>query len=205
MTTTRWMAALVAALLLFLALPAPSHAQSARKTMRIWNGTAADTTAVGMADSTGSANATGILSTALYQRLYLRLKPNRPCRVAIQIREYGISDTANTSIPSDSTQGAVWSWRGFTQTLAAGLSDSLSLSRITTATSTVVASDELVINFPDDQAVANGKWGGPRAIYLPLRNTDGAWYWGQYTNIRIRVLQAGGVVTWVGAVKGVSW
>lgn len=203
MTTTRWMAALVALLMLFLALPSPAHAQVARRTFRLWTGTAADTTAVGMADSTGSGNATGVMSTALYQRLYLRIKPNRPCRVAIQVREYGISDTSNTSVPSDSSQGVAFIWKG--PRIQTTGTDSTSLITNVVATSVQAGSDELVIEFPDDQATAGGKWGGPRGKLIPICSSVGGWYWGQYTTLRVRVLSAGGVVTWIGSVKGISW
>jgi hypothetical protein len=168
-------------------------------------GAAGDTTACGMADSTD------VLPTANFQRLYLWLKPNRPCRVAIQIRTYNLSDSAGYA-PADSNDSAVWAWRA-----SAGKAGSLTNAADSTSwidtdapTSVVAGEDEMVYEFRDTGLA--GKWNGPRGRWIPICKIDnGEWYWGKQTSVRLRVLATtvtaapSAVITWTGSLMGVNW
>ena len=200
---SRWTLAI--GLLLLWALP--SHAATSRYFKQLWYGAVGDTTAVGMADSTA------ILSTINTGHLFLWLKPDKPCRVAIQVRAHGTADTAGVSLP-DTTQAASWSWRGHVG--AAGTLSNQADSTVwienqglpaTPGTTVTATEDEYVVQFGTDAVATTGKaWSGPRAKWIPLARLDsGAPFWAPATTIRIRVMQAASVVTWVGALHGAPW
>lgn len=149
-----------------------------------------DTTALGMADSSR------ILATRQYQRMYLHLMPNRPCVVAIQLTEHG--DSLGPSLSNaDTSKTAVWPWR------AISFADSvrITLAEGNNPSAAAPASDELFVVFqPSDVAQ---KWGVSRGKYIPLHGSDGAWYSGEFTRIRLRVIggvATGGTVRWTKAV-----
>ena len=185
---------LAVAFLLGFVFIAVAHATD-RQTFIIFSGAATDTTGIGMADSSS------IFFTRNFQRLYLYLKPSRPCRVAIQVREHG--DTLGSSgavANTDTSKTAVWGWRNF---ISASTTDSLQFKFPTLPASDAAGSNELIVSFPADGA---SKWGSSRAVWIPLRGLDGEWYWGENTSIRLRVLGASsGVVTWKAYLKGVGW
>ena len=171
-----------------------------RKSIALFTGAAGDTTAVGMADSTG------ILDTSKLEHMFLHIKPSRPCRVAIQIRQHGITDTSGVSL-RDSTQSASWPWRAYVG--AAGTlstqTDSTVWKEVTAPTSVVAGEDEMVIEFGDLDGTSGLKWWGIRGKYIPIREVDtGAWYWARNTSIRLRVLTAGGAVTWTANLEGTT-
>lgn len=182
---------IVALLGLIATLPCEA---SGRVIRRLWTGAAGDTTAVGMADSTA------FVGTAAYRGLYLYLKPNKPCRVAIQIR------SADSTL-TDSTTTVSWAWRSYTGATGAlnNQADSSAWIETTLPTSVLAGEDELVYEFREDTGV--GKWAGPRGKSIALAKVDtGEWYWGMNTQIRIRVLAStAGIVTWTGALHGVLW
>lgn len=191
----------IAMLALSVLLAGSVEATPTRKTFRLFTSAATDTTAVGMADSSAW------IPTANYEQMYLFLKPNIPCKVAIQIKTAGNSDTmavAGQTWPDTASIG-VWPWSAFTTTGGAG-SDTLSVIQTTLPTAVQAGSNELSVYFPQ---IGAAKWAGPRGLYIPLRGRDGEWYWGQYTSIRLRVLTAygatGAVVTWTATLKGISW
>jgi len=187
-------AALAVALGLCIALPA--HAQVKRQTFPLYTGAAGDTTAVGMADSTAWK------PTASFQRMYLRLKPSRPCRVAIAVYEAAANDTASAflSVP-DTVNVMVWPWRGGSPVLAGA--DSLAFRETISPTSVTAGSYEMIYEFPADAA---GKWQSPRGRIIALHSpATGEWFTGQFTRIRLRVLSASGVVTWSGQLKTWAW
>ena len=157
-----------------------------------------DSTAVGMADSTG------LLDTGQYEHLYLVLKPNVPCRVAIQVRFYQRPAYGTTPVSSDTTTSAVWPWRSQNITTVTATVDSLTFNPSQPATTAVAANfNEMVVTFPAYTAAR--KWQVPNAILLPLSDANGAWYWGPMTQIRIRVLNAPSAVTWCGSLNGVTF
>src|SRR3990172_476739 len=159
-----------------------SSAQILRRTHIITAGAATDTTAVGMADSSS------IIGTSQYQQMYLTIKPDRPCRMAVQVRKHGFRDTTAGAVElADSNNVAVWSWRDIDQSGTGAAQDSVQLRSITTAGSALAASDELVINFPDEQ-VGVTKWGSPRGKYIAILNSNAEWYEARRTSIRWRVL-----------------
>lgn len=173
-----------------------THASAEGKRRRIplamWTGATTDTTAVGMADSTG------ILETN-YQQLWLYVQPDRACRVAVQIRT---ADTLGTSV-SDTTQNAAFYWQSRNVTAAAAVDSVPSLAHPNFGTSVVAGDDEFIIEFP---AILAGKWGGPRGVWIPIAKVDnGVFYWSRHSSIRLRVLTAGGVVTWKAGLEGVGW
>ncbi len=188
MTAAKWWGAIAAALVLVFALPARS---APRQNFVIYTGAATDTTAAGMADSTLTP-----MFTAPYQRMLLELKPSRPCRVAIQIRDHGdsLSPTGAISL-NDTTKTYVWPWKSFS--IAAADSNSLNPDLVL-PTSVVPSSNELVVTFAAD---GTQKWGSGRGRIIPLRGTDGQWYTGENTTIRLRVLSSSGVVTWKATLK----
>lgn len=196
MTQARWFVALAAAATICLAMP--SHAQVARKIESLYTGAATDTTAVGMADSTRW------FSTERFQRGYIYLKPNKPCRVAIAIYEGGASDTAmivSGEFHPDTVSTSVWDWHGSSWFTPSGV-DSTVFNETIAPTSDAPASYELIKTFP---AGAASKWGAPRGRWIALRASDGGWFWGMRCRIRLRVLSASGVVTWTARYKGISW
>ena len=187
--------------ILAVLLAAATASAVSRRMIVLYTGAAGDTTAVGMADSTD------ILNTGDYQRLYLHLLPNKGCRVAIQIRQHGITDTSRASLP-DSNNTCAWAWRAYNG--AAGVlnnqADSTTWLRITPPTAVIAGEDEMVYDFPDNEIAA--KWGGPRGRYIPICKVDnGEWYWGRQTSIRLRVLNSAGgaVVTWKATLEGVNF
>lgn len=194
------MVAIAATLLFGLALPA--HAQGVySKSIPITFGTG-DTTAVGMADSSS------YIYTRTFQRMYLWLKPSRPCRIAIAVYEAGFVDTAAVVNP-DTNKVSVWPWRGATD-VTPNTVDSLVYREVAPNPSSVAfASYELVYEFPDNATVASGrKWGSPRSRMIALRSPlTGEWYTGAYTRIRVRVLGSDGVVNWTGStsLRSYSW
>ena len=166
------------------------------------DGALGDTTGVGMADSSQW------MPTRKYQRMYLDLKPSRPCRVAIAVYEAAASDTATATTGFQSVGAAldtlnvvVWPWRGATNVTVG--TDSLSVRELSAPTSVAAASYEMVYEFPADAAA---KWGAPRGRKIALHSPiSGEWFSGDWTRIRLRVLSASGVVTWVGRLKGYGW
>lgn len=199
MTASRWIAAIAAVVLFGLALPA--HAQGVySKSIPLTFGTG-DTTDVGMADSSA------YVYTRTFQRMFLWLKPSRPCRIAISVYEAGLVDTSAVVDP-DTSKVAVWPWRGATN-VTPNATDSLVYREVApNPTSVAFASYELVYEFPDNGTVAaSRKWGSPRGRVIPIRSpVTGEWYTGAMTRIRVRVLSAGGVVTWQNSViRAYSW
>lgn len=199
MTASKWYAAIAATLLFALALPA--HAQGVYSKAFPLNFGTGDTTAVGMADSSA------YVYTRTFQRMYLWLKPSRPCRIAISVYEAGLVDTS-TVVDPDTSRVSVWSWRGATN-VTPGAQDSLVYREVApNPTSVGFASYELVYEFPDNGTVAaSRKWGSPRGRMIPIRSPiSGEWYSGHFTRIRVRVLSGGGVVTWQNSsLRGYSW
>jgi hypothetical protein len=183
--------------ILLAVLAASADAQITRRTHILTTATN-DTTATGMADSSS------IIGTSGYQQMFLTIKPDRPCRVAIQVRKHGLADTTAGSVAlADSNNASVWSWRDLDQ--ASSGTDSVYIRRLTIAGSAVVASDELVLNFPDEQA-GNAKWGSPRALYFGVNNNNAESYKARRTSIRWRVLSgATGVVTFRNSLEGVTF
>lgn len=177
------------AVLLVCAWPDLSHAQSLKVYKRIWTGAATDTTAVGMADSSG------VIFTGNCDRLYLYLRPSVACRLAIQVRTHigTATDTAGVSL-TDSLNTASWLWRQHVG--AAGTvftaTDSSTAINLTRSTSVVAGEDEYVVHFIDNADDATAvKWEGPRGRYIALAKVDsGEPYWGRQTSIRVRVLAA---------------
>lgn len=162
------------------------------------DGDTADTTSVGTADSTG------IIGVGDYERLSLWLKPNKPCKVAIQIRVHGVLDTAFVAL-SDTNNTAVWPWRTFTLANAVVAAESLVLSQTILPTAVQAGGSELTVYFPE---IGVTKWGHARAILIPLRDSEGDWVHGRHISIRLRVLTAYGanaVVTWSAALHGVQY
>ena len=189
MSTSKWVAALFAVALICLAWPA--QAQNARNSHVIWSGAATDTAAVGMADSSS------IFQTSKYQRMYLNLKPSRPCRLAIQIRGHGLRDTTYYAL-ADTVNTYVFPWKSYTAAI-----DTTAFIQDTAPTSVVASDNELVVEFQNTVA---SKWGDPRGLRIPLQRLDtGGWFWDKFTSIRVRVLSAGGVVVLTGSLEGVGW
>ena len=63
----------------------------------------------------------------------------------------------------------------------------------------------MVIEFGDFVGTSGLKWWGIRGKYIPIREVDtGAWYWARNTSIRLRVLTAGGAVTWTANLEGTT-
>lgn len=190
MTTTRSLAALVAVWILLLSLPV--YAQVDRKSYAVTLGTG-DTTAVGMADSTAFKD------TRKAQRAWIWLHPSRPCRVAIAITEGCMEDSSAMTVV-DTSKVVIWPWSGAREFAA----DSLSMRETIVPTSVVAGSYELVYEF---QAAAASKWGSPRGRWIALHSpVSGEWYSGNCTQVRVRVLSASGVVTWINSrLRYVAW
>ena len=170
----------------------------------IWTGAATDTSALYMADSSAT------FFTAPYQRLQLFLKPNKPCRVAIQVRSHGDS-LSGSGVPAltDTSKTYAWSWRSLTNAAAADSAvwiETLGAPAVPRSSSQQ-GQDEYVVDFREDAvATANKKWGGPRGKTIDLVKIDsGIPYWGPHTSIRVRVLGGSGVVTWTGSLQGISF
>lgn len=183
---------LVLAIVAAFALTSPAHAQTARKSWILTFGTG-DTTAVGMADSTLFKD------TRLGQYMSLWLHPSRPCRIAIAVIE-GCMEDSSSMVSTDTSKVTVWPWTGAREFAA----DSLSMRETVGPTSVVAGSEELTYEF---RAATAGKWGLPRGRWLALHSpVTGEWYRGSCTQIRVRVLSASGVVTWINPrLRYVSW
>jgi hypothetical protein len=187
----------IAASIALLALIATGASAVQRRSFVLFTGAATDTTATFCADSVGP------YYTGDCERLYLYLKPSRPCRVAIQVRSHGDSlSGSGTPALTDTSKTFVWGWKNWN---VAGTTDTLTHTE--TAINAVVTNagaSEYAVTFYDNGAAATGKWGGPRGVVIPLRGTDGEWYWGQNTSIRLRVLgpSPSGVVTWTASLQG---
>lgn len=199
MTAAKRWAALAAVAMLLCAVSV--HAQMRRQNFIITTGAATDTTAVGMADSSD------ILFTGPYERLYLDIKANRPCRIALAVYQMGDTLSPSGAVSNaDTTKANVWPWFGDHElTQGAGVAlDSLIYREVALPTSVAFASYEYVLVFTAD---GTAKWGSPRGRTIPLfRHRDGTWYWGEYTRIRWRVLGgAAGVVTVKATLKGVTF
>lgn len=173
-----------------------AYALGSRRTFILATGVATDTTAVGMADSSVW------VPTAEYQRMFLEIKPNRPCRIAVAIYSSGDSlapSSLSALTLSDTTKAFVWPWRNASATTA----DTLEYEETIAPTSVVPASYELPITFA---ALAAGKWGSPRGRRYAVRSPHtGEWYSGNFTRVRWRVLSAGGAVTFTVKLHGYSW
>jgi len=191
----RWIAVGLLLALAGTALVPQTFGASAR-VHQLWSGAASDTTAVGMADSTG------VIGTAGYERMALWIKPSRPCRMAIQVRAHGSSDTAGASL-ADTTSAASWPWRTFNFNSTTAASDSITLRPATRPTSVQAGADEMIVEFPD--MASSPAWGGPRGLYIQLVGVDGVPYMAPATSIRIRVLTGGGVVRTTAALVGMAW
>lgn len=167
---------------------------SQRRSHIMYTGAASDTTALWMADSVGP------YFTGDCERLYLYLKPDGPCRVAIQVRAHGDSISGSgTPALNDTTKTFAWAW-GVT---TASTVDTLAY-RYIKATQFTASTDEMVYTFLDNTSMV---WGHGRGVVIPLRGRDGEWYWGQHTSIRLRVIGpavgAGGrTVTWTASLQG---
>lgn len=185
-------AALAAA---FMLVALPVVAQQNTLTRVLFAGSVNDTTAVGMADSTG------IIYTGQYDHLYLDLKPSRPCRLAILVKSHGDSLGPSGAVAlQDTSKSFVWPWR--TMSTAVN-TDSLAYREANLPTAVQAGSEELILEFAADGVK---KWSPPRGRVFPLRSPyDGTWYWSRYTTIRYRVLTAGGVVTMKAVLRGVAW
>jgi hypothetical protein len=197
--------------LVALALASGSAEAVQRRAHVIWTGAATDTTAEGMADSSG------VFYTGDLQRMQLFIKPNKPCRLAIQIRSHGDSLVGSgTPAMTDSTKSYSWPWRSF-NTLAGHLNDKadstawieIQGAAATPGTSVTASEDEFVMEFnADNVATTSKKWVGPRGKTIDLVKVDsGIPYWGPNTSVRVRVLTstAQGVVTLTGSLQGVSY
>jgi len=144
------------------------------------------------------ADSSSFIGTAQYQRLWLRLKPDKPCRVAIQV-------VTSDSTVADTTYQATWPWRAYTG--AAGVlnnqADSTVWIETTRPSSVVGGEDEMVYGFGIPLADV---WAGPRGKDIAICKIDnGEWYSGQNTRIRLRVLSSSGVVTWTATLLGLTW
>lgn len=189
MSKARWTAALfAAALIVLVGFAQPAHA-FATKRMFLYTGAATDSTNDGMADSTDWKGTSGC------QRMFLYLKPNRFCRVAIAVYS---GDTTGAAL--DTTNTAVFDFGGYNTTVAA---DSTTKDELLYPKADQAASYELTAGFP---AAGVSKWGSPRGRLIPLRASDGTWYTGMTTRIRLRVISAtGGVVLWTAKLIGYEW
>lgn len=188
--------------IMLLGLIATAATTYDRRNFIIFSGAATDTTGIYMADSST------VFFTAASQQLWLYLKPNRPCRVAIQVRAHGDSTQVSGAVAyTDTTKSASWPWRGYVGGAGTLLNttDSTSWNELTSPTSTAGGEDEMIYEFKDYDGTSLLKWSGPRAKWIPLRQVDtGTFYWGEHTSIRLRVLFAGGVVTWKATLFGVG-
>lgn len=183
-----------------LLVPVLGYADFDRHIFKLWSGTAnVDTTAVGMADSSN------VVYTFGAQRMTLMLKPNRPCRVAIEVLTYGdsLSETILDAAATDTTKASVWSWRC---PVYASNDTLLSVLPANTPTSVVPASWEYTIEFPNSDPAAGRKWGSARQQVIDLyRPCDNHWCTADKVQIRYRILSAGGVVTMTGTLKTYTW
>lgn len=158
------------ALLFTLAVAAPAHA--GRWVYTLWTGATTDTTAVGMADSSG------VLSTLGATDMVLRLKPNYPCTIAVLIKTWGDSTTVSGAYAAspaafDTTKCSVWPWHGpilYTASVGWGsaqVDSATYVQRGRAPTSVVAGSEEASFTFP---VAAAGKWGYTRQIAIPLND-----------------------------------
>lgn len=199
----KWVLVIVVLFLFGLLWPVHAGAGVVYQTFLLHTGTGSS----GDTTNAGSADSSRICPTAKFQRCYLSFKASRPCRLAIMVKDVG-GDSLSSLVPgTDSTKASVWGW-GAEEDLAAavgtGADSIVARPRNPYPTSVVAGSEEYVIEFNENGA---SKWGEPRMFGpLPIkRSNGGGWYWGARTQIRWRVLSAGGAVTVYGKLTGVAW
>lgn len=165
-----------------------AHADAMRWTHTIATGSATDTTAVGMADSSG------VLWTYGASRLQLLIKPNQPCRVAIMVKACGDSNSISSAMTfADTSKVGVFIWRPI-RTLASAAADatidSVAVLRhpggLPTSDAAAVGGAEKVIEFLSEAGAA--KWGMPRGVVVPLADHNGWPFVADFVQIRWRVL-----------------
>lgn len=144
----------------------------------------ADTTAVGMADSSA------VYQFANYSALGLIIKAGgqSPVRMAVQVRVHPLP--AGTAALPDSENTAVWFPSENSSIVSTGATDSLSYGVFRLGDAVTQSNGEIVVRTLSS-AGGSTKWGaggnGMVYLYLPLR--------APYVSVRVRVLSAAGVVT----------
>lgn len=143
----------------------------------------ADTTATYMADSSA------IYNTAAAGKLFLLVRvtgftggvASAYSKLAIEVR------THSSLTGADSVSTFVWDPTPRSQSTSE--SDSLTYGSATAPTTATMTSTDIQAVLNSDMQVAS-KWGRPHTLVVPLVSTTGAWYWGEFTSVKYRVLAA---------------
>ncbi len=178
-----------AVLALWCGVAAPAHAWSIKKAYVITNmGTAAlDTTSLWTADSSA------ILDTRQLDNLYLALRTDIPCRLAIQIKVFGDSASNTAEVAStDTTRYTVFPWR--IATTSVGVDSTAYGPLLRSESRSSPASNEYVYNSsPGASAGTGNAWSGSvDGIYIPICTTNaisGGCLQADAIQIRWRVLE----------------